>query len=115
MRRAGEIVDSHASSLDHVRLALQYLDALDTGDFEALDALWRRAAGDAELERTLHQLNEGLAVEQGGEPSLTATARVQEFLHKHLPRVEDAPEPRPAEATLRQAVQTNRPGPLRDA
>ena len=46
------------------RLALQYLAAVETEDFETIDALWRQATEDADLDAMLHGLNAELVAEQ---------------------------------------------------
>ena len=54
------------------RLALQYLAAVETEDFDTIDALWRQAADDADLDAMLHGLNAELEAEQDGATQILA-------------------------------------------
>lgn len=68
------------------RTAVRYLDALDAGDLDAIASLWEQAATDPDLEELLHELNEGLEVEEGLETELaTDAARVVELARLHMP------------------------------
>jgi hypothetical protein len=68
------------------RVALQYLDALDAGDLDAVALLWEQAATDPELEALLSELNEGLDVEEGPGTAFSADAsRVFDLARQHLP------------------------------
>lgn len=68
------------------RVALQYLDALDTGDLDTIASLWEQAAKDPQLEALLYELNEGLDAEEGPGAGFPADAsRVLELARQHLP------------------------------
>jgi hypothetical protein len=56
---------SATTGRDLDRLCLQYLDAIDRQDFDALAALWDRAAADPALEIAFHELHEALNEEDG--------------------------------------------------
>ena len=49
--------------------ALRYLDALNTGDLEAVARLWEAAADDPQLERMLTEIDEAMFQEIAGKPS----------------------------------------------
>jgi hypothetical protein len=48
--------------------ALRYFDALNSGDLEAVAALWEEATDDPSLERMLTEIDEGMFQEIGGKP-----------------------------------------------
>lgn len=48
------------------RLAMQYLAAVDAGDFDTITELWVQAETDAALAEALHALNAELAALEGG-------------------------------------------------
>jgi hypothetical protein len=76
--------------------ALRYLDAFDAGDLDALYSLWKQAATNPELEQVLGELTDGLALEEGPDPSWESdAARVRTLLREHLPSafVEDTELP----------------------
>ena len=76
------------------RMAVRYLDALDTGDLDTIVALWEQAATDDELHALLVELNEGLHQEEGlGTDFTTDAARVLELARKHLPSAFPPEEP----------------------
>jgi hypothetical protein len=52
--------------------ALRYLDALNAGDLATVASLWDEAADDAQLERTLTEIDEAMFQELGGKPSVLA-------------------------------------------
>ena len=92
-------MNTHESSR-HLEDALTYLDALDAQDIEVLAKLWKRAETDAELERLLCEINQGVMEVEGVRP------RWQEYrqavlgaLHQHLPSAL-AQEPLPARLTV---------------
>jgi hypothetical protein len=62
-------------------LSMQYLTALDAGDFDTIDALWEQAATDPDLGEMLHALN----AELSAEPDTAADAAVVAAIEKHLP------------------------------
>jgi hypothetical protein len=67
-------------------VGLRFLDALDAGNLDAVGALWEQAAADPELERSLGELTDGLAVEEGPERTWEADAeRVRALLRRTLP------------------------------
>ncbi len=49
--------------------AVRYMDALNTGDLEAVSALWEEASHDPELERVLAELDGAMFQEVRGNPS----------------------------------------------
>jgi len=80
--------------------AMDYLDALDAGDFEALAALWERAAEDAELEAFLRDLGEGLYETEGPGADFEADADlVRSLALRHLPAF-GTPETPPGPLTV---------------
>jgi hypothetical protein len=83
------------------RQAIAYLDALDAQDFDAIGRLWEQAADDAELERVLIEVSEGV-LEEAGHPApadeaaaspgfAEDAAQVVRLLDKHLPSGTPAP------------------------
>ncbi len=68
------------------RAAMEYLEALDSGDAEAFATLWERAAADPELEAFLRMLGEGIYETEGPGADFEADAeRVRAIAFKHLP------------------------------
>ncbi len=70
------------------RLALQYLAAVETEDFDTIDALWRQAVDDADIDAMLHGLNAELVVEQDAQEHAAITSAVLNSVEKHMPSAE---------------------------
>jgi hypothetical protein len=70
------------------RLALQYLAAVETEDFYTIDALWRQAADDADLDAMLHGLNDELVAEQDAHENAAITSAVLGSIEQHMPSAE---------------------------
>ena len=70
------------------RLALQYLAAVETEDFDTVDALWKQAADDADLDAMLHGLNAGLVAEQDAQERAAITSAVLGSVEQHMPSAE---------------------------
>jgi len=89
---------------DHLRRdfeALRYLDALDSGDMEAVAALWEEASGDPQLERVLAELDGALFAEGVGGGKVRA-GREGGVLPKPSPG--DFPTPQPTTTPVRPVV-----------
>ena len=67
------------------RLAMQYLAALEAEDFDAIDALWEQATGDAELDAMLHGLNAELMPEEERQESEAIASAVLGAIEAHMP------------------------------
>lgn len=67
------------------RIAMTYLAAIDAGDFDAIDALWERAAEDVDVSEMLHSLNSELMLEQDASDNARIDQAVLDTLRKHLP------------------------------
>ena len=70
------------------RLALQYLAAVETEDFDTIDALWKQAADDADLDAMLHGLNAGLVAEQDAQEHAAIASAVLGSIEQHMPSAE---------------------------
>jgi hypothetical protein len=70
------------------RLALQYLEALDREDFDALAAFWEQAQEDADLDAMLHGLNAEFAAQQEAQANAALAATVIDAIERHLPSAE---------------------------
>lgn len=70
------------------RLAMAYLTAVDAGDFDAIDALWSEAAGDAALADMLHRLNAHVAAELATDQGVVIANQVVAAIETHLPSAE---------------------------
>jgi len=70
------------------QLALQYLAAVETEDFDTIDALWEQAADDADLDAMLHGLNAELVVEQDAEEHAAIASAVLEQIEQYMPSAE---------------------------
>lgn len=70
------------------QLALQYLAAVETEDFDTIDALWEQAADDADLDAMLHGLNAELAAEQDAQEHAAVASAVLDTIEKHMPSAE---------------------------
>jgi hypothetical protein len=70
------------------RLALQYLAAVETEDFDTIDALWRQAADDTDLDAMLHGLNAELVAEQDAQEQAAITSAVLGSVEQHMPSAE---------------------------
>jgi hypothetical protein len=72
-------------------LALRYLAAVETEDFDAIGALWEQAADDPDLDAMLHGLNAELASEQEKQAQAAVAAVVVEQIERHMPSAEVIP------------------------
>src|SRR5262245_35420936 len=70
------------------RLGLQYLAAVEAEDFDTIDALWRQAAGDADLDAMLHGLNAELVAEQDAQEHAAIASAVLGSIEQHMPSAE---------------------------
>jgi hypothetical protein len=70
------------------RLTTAYLDALDRGDFDAIDRIWDRAATDPDLERVLHELHAALDKQDERDAEQQVAIAVTEAVECHLPSAE---------------------------
>ena len=88
---------NRGGSLRLDRAALAYVAAADAGDVDAMADLWAAAETDAELERVLCELNEGLLIEDGdARPAGDDRLAVLALIDRHFPaRADPAPAPRP--------------------
>lgn len=79
------------------RAAVKYLDALESGDVDAVAAVWAEAGQSPELERLLCDLSEGLAGELGFDDDRwqVDVDRLKRLIEDHLP----PPPAEPAELT----------------
>lgn len=68
--------------------AARYLEAMERGDFAAMEAIWQLASQDAELETILHEVHAGLLEEQSHETLATTTAALTAAVEAHLPSAE---------------------------
>lgn len=76
------------------RAAMEYLEALDSGDADAFATLWERAAADPELEAFLRELGEGIYQTEGPGADFESDAeRVRTIAFKHLPTLTHPPPP----------------------
>jgi hypothetical protein len=79
-------MSDHADRFWRDWAAIEYLDALDAGDFDALAAFWERAEADPELEALLREIGEDLEVEgTPGADFLADAARVVDLARRHMP------------------------------
>ncbi len=69
-------------------LALRYLAAVETEDFDTIGALWEQAADDPDLDAMLHGLNAELAAEQERQEQDSLAAAVVEQVERHMPSAE---------------------------
>jgi hypothetical protein len=75
------------------RAAMRYLDALEAGDIDTVEALWVEAADSPELERLLCDVAEGLADEIGIDRNWKAdVARLKELVRQHFPPAPEVPD-----------------------
>jgi hypothetical protein len=70
------------------RLAMDYLTAVDAGDFDAIEALWDAAATDPALADMLHRLNAQLAADQDAGSTAAVAGRVVAAIEAHMPSAE---------------------------
>jgi hypothetical protein len=69
-------------------IAMNYLAAIEAGDFDAIEALWKQAADDSELYAMLHGLNAELAAERDAAENAAIDAIVLDNIEKHMPSAE---------------------------
>jgi hypothetical protein len=72
-------------ALRYERAALEYVEAYDRDDFEALAELWQAAESDGQLERLLCELNDGLLHESGVQVEEPAREKVLQLLQSTMP------------------------------
>jgi hypothetical protein len=70
------------------RLALKYLAAVETQDFDTIDALLQQAVDDADLDAMLHGLHAELVAEQDAQERAAIDSAVIESIEKHIPSAE---------------------------
>jgi hypothetical protein len=70
------------------RLAMDYLAALETGDFDGLAVLWDQAEHDDELDAMLHGLNAEVAAQQDAQENEALAGAVIDVIEQHLPSAE---------------------------
>jgi len=76
---------SKKQNLRHELLAVQYLEALDQGDWDTVSQLWEQAETDAVLESMLTSLGAGLLEEAGWNETLAEDAdAVRSLIKTHL-------------------------------
>lgn len=69
------------------RLAFQYLQAIETEDFDTIEALWEQAADDPDLDEMLHGLNAELTAEQEAAQAAVASV-VRDAIEQTMPSAE---------------------------
>lgn len=69
-------------------ISMQYLAAVDAGDFDALSAFWLQAQNDPDLVEMLHGLNAEIAAEQDAAQAATAKTAIDAVIEKHMPSAE---------------------------
>ena len=69
-------------------LAMQFVDALEAGDFKTIDRLWATAALDPELETVLIETAAELAQAYDAEAQAGVEAAVVEAVERHMPSAE---------------------------
>jgi hypothetical protein len=70
------------------QLAMLYLAAVESADFDVIDALWERAAQDAQLTEMLHGLNVEAGLDHEREEAAATDAAVLRLIEQHLPSAE---------------------------
>jgi hypothetical protein len=69
-------------------LALRYLAAVESEDFDTIDALWEQAADDPDLDAMLHGLNAELVAEQDAQEHAAIASAVIGQIEQHMPSAE---------------------------
>jgi hypothetical protein len=70
------------------RIALLYLTAIEVGDFDQIDSIWKQAESDTELAEMLHELNaESVKADEAIENDKT-TEQITATIAQHLPSAE---------------------------
>jgi hypothetical protein len=69
-------------------LALRFLEAVETEDFDTISALWEQAADDPDLGAMLDGLNAELVAEQERQEQAEIGAAIVEQLERHMPSAE---------------------------
>jgi hypothetical protein len=69
-------------------LALRYLAAVETEDFDTIGALWEQAADDPDLDAMMDGLNAELVAEQERQEQAAVAAAVVEQIERHMPSAE---------------------------
>src|SRR5262245_52375464 len=69
-------------------LAIQFVDALEAGDFETIDRLWTNSAMDPELEAVFMETAAELARTYDAEIQARGEATIAEAVERHLPSAE---------------------------
>ncbi|WP_020471381.1 hypothetical protein [Zavarzinella formosa] len=72
--------------------AMRYLDALEAGDIDAVEAIWAQAAVSPELEQLLCDVSDGLADELGLNRDWKGDVRwLKDLVHRHFPPDQEEP------------------------
>ena len=69
-------------------LALRYLAAVETEDFDTIGALWEQAADDPDLDVMLHGLHAELVAEQEAQEHAAIASAVAEQIERHMTSAE---------------------------
>jgi hypothetical protein len=77
------------------RLAMEYLEAVEAGDFDAIETLWVNAETDAGLAEMLHGLNAELVAEQDAQVRTAVGEEVLAAMRQHMPSAEVIGSERP--------------------
>lgn len=70
------------------RLAMRYLAAVESQDFDTIDAIWADAAHDEALAEMLHGLHAELAADHSREEAEATSAAVLRLVEQYLPSAE---------------------------
>lgn len=62
----------------------RYIQALDHGDIDTVEAILHQAVCDPELDRLIHEVNMALYVEEGLDTFATGAEQVRNLAHQHL-------------------------------
>ena len=69
-------------------LALRYLRAVESEDFDTIETLWRQADDDPDLDAMLHGLHAELVAEQDARETAAVASAVLDQVEKHMPSAE---------------------------
>ncbi len=69
-------------------IAMNYLTAVETGDFYAITDIWVQAENDSDLADMLHGLNAELSRDQDTEEAVNARGVIDAAIEKHMPSAE---------------------------
>jgi hypothetical protein len=70
------------------QLALRYLAAVETEDFDTIEALWEQADDDDDLDAMLHGLHAELVAEQDAAEQATIATVLLDSIERHMPSTE---------------------------